>query len=128
MKKKVFAIFMALVAMLSVVGVQQPSCVAASKAYYIDVSGNWGSSVDITIKNRKMTITGQISDPSTDNDGTTESTKKLTLAKNCKFYEREINETKISKKKGMKALKKGEFVCAAMKVKGNKVYSVTYHA
>ncbi|MDD6207239.1 MAG: hypothetical protein PUB10_01810 [Clostridiales bacterium] len=136
MKKRFLALFMVLVAVLSIVGIKQDtSCVAeaASKTYWIDVVGKEYSEtpVKITIKGKKMSIKGDIYKSSTEDFSKEKyltSIKNLKISSKCKAYITAAGtDEKYSMKSAKAALKSGDFVGVKMKIKNNIVYKIYFH-
>ena len=136
MKKRILALFMVLVAVLSIVGIKQDtSCAAkaAKKTYWIDVVGERYSKtpVKITIKGKKMSIKGEIYKSATEDflkEKRVKSIKNLKISSKCKAYITAAGtHEKFSMKSAKGALKNGEFVGAKMKIKNNIVYKIYFH-
>ena len=136
MKKRILALFMVLVAVLSIVGMKQDTYCAAKatkKTYWIDVEGySTSCPVKITIKGKKMSIKrGNIIKSSKEDFSKVKhlnSIKNLKISSKCKAYitAAGTNE-KFSMKSAKAALKNGEFVGAKMKIKNNIVYKIYFH-
>ena len=136
MKKRILAFFMVLVAVLSIVGIKQDTFCAAkadNKTYWIDIQSEEDGFVGTQdkIKNNKMSIKGEIDKSSTEDFAKKKqvnSIKNLKISSKCKCYltAAGTNE-KFSLKSAKKALIKGEFTCAKMKIKNNTVYKIYFH-
>lgn len=132
MKKRLLAFFMVLVATVSIVAMKQDTsgvAEAATKTYYINVAGNWSSSVKITIKDRKMSIKGKNIKKYTSKSSKKTKIKKISnlkISSKCKFYQQEENQVKISYKQAKKYLKAGNFGNAVMKIKNKTVYMISF--
>lgn len=132
MKKRILALFMVLVAVVSIVAMKQDTsgvAKAATKTYYIDVEGKWTSSVKITIKGKKMSIKGKKIKKYTSKSSKKTKLKKISnlkISSKCKFYQQEENEVKISYKEAKKYLKSGSFGTVTMKIKNKTVYMISF--